>query len=245
MLISVAGNDPGPGVRAGLQADAEMAQRVGVHFRGVVAVETEQDEAGLRRVESRPAEEVEHQLREALMEAAMLGEVAIKTGALGTAEVVRAVARVAADWPEVPLVVDPVRQASRRHEGVPPLLDEQGWQCMQTELFPLAWLVTPNRAEYGEGSEFARARAVLVTGGEEDELADVVDLLIVDGEARERREARLPGAEHLHGTGCRHAAALAIGWMRFGELDAAVEFAAIPLRSWMAEQLGLADPRRD
>lgn len=247
-LISVAGDDPGDGVRAGLQADAEMAHRIGVHFRGVVAVDTLQDAGGLRDVRVRDSHEVEVQLRDALAESLLLGPVAVKTGALGTAAMVEAVARVAEDWPEVPWVVDPVRGASQRHPGAPALLDDAGWEAMQTALFPHVGLVTPNAHEYGDGAAFGAARAVLVTGGEEpdpgaDQIpTEVIDRLIVDGVSQERRESRLPGAEHLHGTGCRLTAAIAIGWAQFGELDAALSFAQLPLRAWMAEQLGLKEP---
>lgn len=237
LLISVAGDDPGSGVRAGLQADAEMARRMGLRFLGIVAVETKQGADGLRAVRSRPADEVGRQLREAMTEAMFTGEFAIKTGALGDLEIVRAVAAGLRDWGhEECLVVDPVRGASRRVEGAPALLDDAGWQAMQAELFPLACWVTPNQQEYGDGSEFSKARGVLLTGGDA-ETDEVVDRRVRPAPEREFRSPRLPGGEQLHGTGCRLSAALAAAHVRGLRGDAAIEAARAAVAAWMSEQL--------
>lgn len=238
LLISVAGDDPGSGVRAGLQADAEMARRMGLRFLGIVAVETEQDAGGLRAVRPRPAEEVGRRLREAMTEALFTGEFAIKTGALGNAAIVRAVAESLRDWEhEECLVVDPVRGASRVVAGAPPLLDDEGWQAMQSELFPLATWVTPNREEYGDGAAFAAARGILRTGGDAAMDKEVVDERLLPGPEREFRSPRLAGGERLHGTGCRLSAALAAAHVRGLHGDAAIEAARAAVAAWMREQL--------
>lgn len=238
LLISVAGDDPGPGTRAGLQADAEMARRMGLRFLGIVAVETEQDAQGLRAVRPRSAEEVSRRLREAMTEGLFTGEFAIKTGALGNAAIVRAVAESLRDWEhEECLVVDPVRGASRVVEGVPPLLDDEGWQAMQSELFPLATWLTPNRQEYGDGSAFEAARGVLCTGGDAATADEVVDTRLRPAPARAFRGPRLPGGEQLHGTGCRLSAALAAALVRGLQGDAAIEAARAAVAAWMKEQL--------
>lgn len=236
-LISVAGNDPGAGVRAGLQADAEMAQWIGVHFSGVIAVDTEQDADGLRSVQVRQAEEVEENLQRALVDAIFQGEVCVKAGALGNAELVRMLARVLEDWPEVPLVVDPVRQASLRHAGVPDLLDLDGWEVMREELFPRALLVTPNAQEYGNGEAYAKARAVLLTGGDAASEGEVIDKLLCDGEQQEFRSERLLGGERLHGTGCRLSAAIAACYTESVGLLHAIESGRGFLRAWMQVEL--------
>jgi hydroxymethylpyrimidine/phosphomethylpyrimidine kinase len=236
-LISVAGDDPGDGVRAGLQADAEMARGLGVHFLGVVAVDTEQDEHGLRAVRARAAEEVEESLQRALVESVFQGEVSVKTGALGNAAIVATVARVMREWPEVSLIVDPVHQASRKHAEAPALLDAEGWQVMCTELFPLAYLVTPNAEEYGDGLAYQSARAVLVTGGDQGQGKEVVDTLYEDGEQREFIATRLPGGEALHGTGCRLSTAIACSLPERVGLVPAIERGRAALRAWMQSKL--------
>ena len=236
-LISVAGDDPGEGVRAGLQADAEMARWMGVHFMGVVAVDTEQDELGLRSVRARVAEEVEENLQRALVESVFQGEVSVKTGALGNAAIVETVARVMREWPEIPVVVDPVHQASRKHVGAADLLDPEGWQLMCSELFPLAHLVTPNAKEYGDGCAYSAARAVLVTGGDCASGGQVIDTLHRAEGQQDFSAARLPGGEELHGTGCRLASAIACSYTEHAGLNRAIELGRAALRAWMQSKL--------
>lgn len=237
-LISIAGDDPGEGVRAGLQADAEIARLMGVHFLGVIAVDTEQDESGLRAVRARSAEEVEENLQRALVDSILQGEVRVKTGALGNASLVQTVARVMREWPEVPVVVDPVHQASRKHAEAPDLLDAAGWQSMVAELFPLASLVTPNAAEYGNGSAYQAARAVLVTGGDAASASEVVDTLHLRGaQSRAFRAAKLSGGEQLHGTGCRLSAAIACSYADRAGLVRAIEQGRAIVRAWMQSKL--------
>jgi hydroxymethylpyrimidine/phosphomethylpyrimidine kinase len=236
-LISVAGDDPGEGVGAGLQADAEMARGLGVHFLGVVAVDTEQDERGLRSVRARAAEEVEENLQRALVESVFQGEVSVKTGALGNAALVETVARVMREWPEIPVIVDPVHQASRKHDGAPDLLDPEGWQLMCTELFPLACLVTPNAKEFGDGSAYRAACAVLVTGGDNAQGGLVIDTLHSEGEERNFSAAHLAGGEKLHGTGCRLASAIACSYTDRLGLIRAIERGRGALRAWMQSKL--------
>ena len=224
-------------VRAGLQADAEMARGLGVHFLGVVAVDTEQDEGGLHSVRVRSAEEVEESLQRALVESVFQGEVSVKTGALGSAAIVESVARVMREWPEVSLIVDPVHQASRKHAEAPALLDSEGWQMMCAELFPLACLVTPNAKEFGDGSAYQAARAVLVTGGDDAQGERVIDTLHQEGEAREFSGERLVGGDSLHGTGCRLSTAIACSLPDRVGLVPAIERGRAALRAWMQSKL--------
>ncbi len=176
LVISIAGSDPGRG--AGLQMDARVCWRMGVQFRGVVAVDTVQDDGGLQSVATRPPEQVAEELRAAL---AVVDELdgssnarkpglAIKTGALGNDGIVEALADVLREFNQqngldrgVPLVIDPVRAATKNLGA--PLLNEAGWHSMKQLLFPLASLVTPNALEYGDGSEFQSCRGVLLKGG--------------------------------------------------------------------------------
>lgn len=280
----MAGADPGPSqapfdassadrsLRAGLQADAEMAERMGCAFVGIVAVDTEQDELGVKQVRPRSAEAVAEELRAALLRASAKGVakkdapgsaaaglaprpgLAVKTGALGNAALVEAVASVLEEYPAAPLVVDPVRHPSRSHPGAPPLLDEDGWQAMRARLFPRAALVTPNGDEYGEGADFEACAAVLRTGrvpaseagagGSRPQGADggaatwqVIDTLIRDGEAEDYAAPYLPGADKLHGTGCRLAAAMACRLASGDALPDAVQHARMAMQSWMRERL--------
>jgi hydroxymethylpyrimidine/phosphomethylpyrimidine kinase len=142
---------------------------------------------------------------------------AAKTGALGRADIIEAVAERARAF-RFPLVVDPVMVSKH---GLP-LLADDAVDALVGRLLPHAALVTPNLPEAARltglpvedaaGMERAAraihamgARAVLVKGGHLAESA--MDLLLADG-----RVTVFPGerieSTHTHGTGCTLAAAI-------------------------------------
>ncbi len=207
--LAIAGLDPGGG--AGIAADLRAFAAAGVFGCAAVAVVTVQSTAGLRAARALPAREVLAQAREVL---ARQRVGAIKTGALGSAANVRAVAGLLARHPEIPAVVDPVMLPSR---GAARLLAARAVDALRDALVPRASLVTANAPEaealtglrvatLDEAADAARAivllgaRAALVKGGHLRG-RDAVDVLAMDGQifglAMPRAKA---GA--LHGTGC-------------------------------------------
>src|SRR5690554_5789950 len=102
VALTIAGSDPSGG--AGIQADLKTFHQFGVYGEAVITLLTVQNTVRVERVECLPAALVTEQFR-AVVEDIPPG--AAKTGALGTAEVVRAVARLAPEL-HCPLVVDPV-----------------------------------------------------------------------------------------------------------------------------------------
>ena len=107
--LSIAGLDPGGG--AGILADARAFSAAGAFACAVVAVDTVQSTAGLIRAWPRKASEIIEQAEEVRC-GQRLG--AVKTGALGNAANVEAVAAWASLRRELPLVVDPVLAPTRR-----------------------------------------------------------------------------------------------------------------------------------
>src|SRR3954452_23879567 len=102
VALTIAGSDPSGG--AGIQADLKTFHQFGVYGEAVITLLTVQNTQRVSRVEILPESLVLEQL------AAVVEDIppqAIKTGALGSAAMVRAVARAAASF-SVPLVVDPV-----------------------------------------------------------------------------------------------------------------------------------------
>src|SRR5689334_15010295 len=102
VALTIAGSDPSGG--AGIQADLKTFHQFGVYGEAVVTLLTVQNTVRVSRVEMVSEELVLEQI------AAVVEDIpprAAKTGALGTAGMVRAVARVAAEF-RFPLVVDPV-----------------------------------------------------------------------------------------------------------------------------------------
>ena len=210
IALTIAGSDPSGG--AGIQADLKTFHQLGVYGEAVVTLITVQNTVRAGCVEVLSPELVLAQI-EAVLEDIPPG--AAKTGALGSAEVVQAVARAAETF-YFPLVVDPVMTGKH---GLPlaPQFD--------AVLLPLAALVTPNvpEAELLAGMRIrslddvrraaekihARgARAVLVKGGHlEGEPTDV----FYDGAAFREFPAPRIATVHTHGTGCTYSAAITAG----------------------------------
>jgi len=237
VVWSIAGTDSGGG--AGLGADQRAADAFGVHLCPVVAAVTAQHSRAVTQVEPVPEALLEAQL------AALAEDMpprAVKTGLLGSAGHVRAVARwidrLRAAAP-VALVVDPVLAATSGRA----FADADTLAAYRDELLPRASVVTPNRREaallLGAGAPEAAghesapawaralrrqgARAVAVTGGDgADVEGRVLDWIDTPQAAGWLAGPRID-TPHRHGTGCTFAsglaAALALG---FVSADAAV-----------------------
>ncbi|NOY90310.1 MAG: bifunctional hydroxymethylpyrimidine kinase/phosphomethylpyrimidine kinase [Deltaproteobacteria bacterium] len=218
ILLSVAGVDPSAG--AGLLADLETFRSHGARGVGVVSLVTVQSSRGVKRVEVMQAELVRDQLR-ALLEDLPIA--AIKTGALGDAAVVRAVAQALADF-RGPVVVDPVVCSSSGAS----LLDDAGVDALLESLLPRATLIMPNLAEaqlltglevcdlasMGEAAAVLRRRGVervLVKGGH---LAGAPTDLWLDAAGSMQLTGERVATRHTHGTGCAYASAISarLGW---------------------------------
>ena len=184
VVWTIAGTDSGGG--AGIHADTRALDAFGVHGACAVAAVTAQHSLAVTHVEPVSPSVLDAQL-EAL--AADMPPDAIKTGLLASVEnlrvVVEHVRRLRARFPEraVPLVVDPVFGATTGAS----FSNEALRVAYREELLPLATLATPNVAEARAlvpssqllGPEpLARAwrafgaRAVVVTGGDSDRLAE-------------------------------------------------------------------------
>ncbi len=218
VVLSAAGSDSGGG--AGLQADLKTFFACGVHGVCAVTSVTFQNTAEVRGRFDLPPEAVRAQLEAVLDD---FSPAAAKTGMLACAPTAREVARALRER-EVPnLVVDPVMVSTSGHR----LLDEEAVRVMVEELFPLAEVVTPNRAEAEaltglelrgsrEIGEAARRlletgpRAVLLKGGHllEAPGESIDHLFTAAGEELRFSSPRLEGLR-AHGSGCVLSAALA------------------------------------
>ena len=226
--LTIAGSDSGGG--AGIQADLKTFAAFGVHGASAVAALTAQNTRRVVAVQLVPPAFVAAQID------AVAGDLtidAVKTGMLGSAAVVIAVADAIRRHRLPHVVVDPVMVAKSGDR----LLDEDAVEAVRRALVPMAAVLTPNRLEAevltgrevrtrDQAREAARAlsdlgaRAVVIKGGHFDE-PDVVDLLY-DGEAfHELRHPRLASTA-THGTGCTFASAIAAGLALGSDLRAAV-----------------------
>ena len=111
IVLAFAATDPSGG--AGLTADLLALASMGCHPLSVVTALTVQDTLGLESVQPVDAESVAEQARCVLEDMPVDG---FKVGALGNVENVAAVAEILSDYPDVPLVLDPVLVSERGDE---------------------------------------------------------------------------------------------------------------------------------
>lgn len=212
--LTIAGSDSWGG--AGIQADLRAFAAFGVWGTVAVTAVTAQNHHGVQSAALMPPEMVLAQV-EAVAASVKVG--AVKTGMLGDAPVVDAVAKAVDAYPLGPLVVDPVQAASQGGR----LLDADAVPVLVSQLLPRAALVTPNlpEAESLLGAEISGRRqmpdaaaalaelgpaAVLLKGGHL-EGAESPDLLYEGGRMTWLEGPRL-AARHTHGTGCTLSAAI-------------------------------------
>ena len=224
VALTIAGSDPGGG--AGIQADLKTFAALDIYGYSALTVVIAQNSLTVNRVAPVEAAMVAAQIETLVAERR---PDAIKTGALGTAKTVGAVADAISRLDLPAPVVDPVLISSAGTR----LLDPAGERAMLRRLLPLARIVTPNLAEAQTLSGVdgaspaairamaralgqAGARAVLIKGGHTDfeagssteARAQSIDLLYDGREFVELRAARIPGGG-AHGLGCALSAAIA------------------------------------
>ncbi|WP_297505628.1 hydroxymethylpyrimidine/phosphomethylpyrimidine kinase [Ferrovum sp.] len=216
-VLVFAATDPSGG--AGLQADLLTLASMGCHPLSVVTGITVQDTTGVEDVLAMDAEWVVDQARCILEDVPVA---VFKLGVLGSVEIIAAIAEIVADYPEVPLILDPVLNSGRGDE----LASEEMLEALRDLILPQTSLVTPNilelmRLAYDEAPEeerpdYARAAMevlesgcefVLVTGTHAPDVQVVNTLYGREGVIRSDRWERLPGS--YHGSGCTLSSAIA------------------------------------
>jgi hydroxymethylpyrimidine/phosphomethylpyrimidine kinase len=217
IVLTFAATDPSGG--AGLQADILTLQSMGCHALSVVTAVTVQDTVGVEDVMPLDAEWVADQARCVLEDMPVS---VFKIGLLGSVEIIAAIAEVISDYPEVPLVLDPVLSSGRGDE----LATDDMLAAMRELLIPQTTLITPNSLEARRLAiddsddsddpsleECARriltlgCEYVLITGTHENTQQVVNILYSQQGVVRSDSWQRLPGT--YHGSGCTLASAIA------------------------------------
>jgi hydroxymethylpyrimidine/phosphomethylpyrimidine kinase len=217
IVLVFAATDPSGG--AGLQADLMTLASMGCHVLSVVTAATIQDTLGVEDVLPLDAEWVADQARCVLED---MPVAAFKIGLLGSIENVAAIAEVVSDYPEIPLVLDPVLASGRGDE----LASDEMISALRELLIPQTTIITPNSLEayrltleehesqanvslaecaqrlLASGCEYA-----LITGTHESTPQVINTLYGHDGTVRSDAWERLPGS--YHGSGCTLAAAIA------------------------------------
>jgi len=238
-VLIVAGSDSGGG--AGIQADVKTVTALGGYAATAITALTAQNTQGVFGIYEVDDDFIARQMRLVLAD---IGADAVKTGMLHSASVIETVADVLEDYPDIPLIIDPVMVA----KGGAALLQPDAVDALVKRLIPRASLITPNVPEAElllrnmshelgiasrEDMEEAGVqlfslgcKAVLMKGGHLDEYNSVADILL------EVHDSQLAvhtftspriSTSSTHGTGCTLASAIAVGIAQGMTLYEAVE----------------------
>ena len=154
VALTIAGSDPSGG--AGIQADLKTFHQHRVYGTSAITLVTVQNTVSVSHIEMLSADLVTRQIHAVLSD---IPPNAAKTGALGSVDVVKAVAILATEF-AFPLIVDPVMLSKHGTR----LISPEAEAVLRAELLPLAYLVTPNIPE-----------AELLSGLEIKDQADMIE----------------------------------------------------------------------
>lgn len=218
VAMTIAGTDSAGG--AGVHADLRTFAAFGLHGASAIAALTAQNTRGIERVHLVPADFVVAQVESVIADLELR---AVKTGFLGSVDVVRAIGGLVGERPHGRLVVDPVLVRADGGRLFAPDVED----AYRTSLAAPATVLTPNRVEAGllagadveTVADMERAartllelgpEVVVVKGGDAaDEGDDAVDVVAARDGTAERLVLPMVTTGNDHGSGCSFAAATA------------------------------------
>lgn len=218
--LTIAGSDSSGG--AGLQADLKTFEEFGVFgFCAITSIVTMDPENDW----SHTITPLEETLFEKQLNTIFSTSIdAVKTGMLGSVEVIKQTHQSLLDKKVPFVVIDPVIAC----KGTKELLQPENVEALKTYLLPLATLTTPNLVEAGilsglgelnsveEMKEAAKIiyklgpKNVVVKGGRRLKTKNAIDVFY-DGEAFTILESPQLETNYNHGAGCTFAAAITAG----------------------------------
>ena len=228
LVLVFAASDPTCG--AGVQADLMSLSAMNCHPLSVLTAITVQDSVGVDAVLPLEPHWVEAQARAVLED---MPVASFKVGLPGSAGIIAAIARIVADYPQIPLVLDPVLASGRGDD----LSSQEMITALRELLLPQTTVLTPNSLEARRLTEVggnenpaldecarrliaSGCRYVLLTGTHENTAQVLNTLYDAGGAVRSDAWERLDGS--YHGSGCTLASALAAGLAHGLSVEAAV-----------------------
>ncbi|MBN2679497.1 bifunctional hydroxymethylpyrimidine kinase/phosphomethylpyrimidine kinase [Acidithiobacillus montserratensis] len=224
VVLSIGGSDPSAG--AGIQADLLTLAGLGVHGCTAITALTVQDSVNVQGFSLVPPKQCLQQAQ-AIMDDIPVR--VIKIGMLGSAEMVTALADWLAQYPDIPVVLDPVMAAG----GGTSLALAGLREAVIHRLLPKITILTPNAPEAllladvrdlesaGAWLNQQGAQWVLITGGHGDTPELENRLYHLELLQQIFYQQWLP--QHYHGSGCTLASAIAAGLAKGMELQQAVQ----------------------
>lgn len=137
-VFLIAGSEPLGS--AGMQGDIKAVSACGGYAAGALTCIVDEDTTHVKSIFTIPKEMIVSQAESYLSD---VGANCIKTGMLYSAELIEAVAHLLKNYPETPLLVDPVMVNS----GGEQLIQTDAINTYKEYLFPMARIITPNRRE--------------------------------------------------------------------------------------------------
>ena len=202
-----------------MQADILTLASMGCHPLSVITAITVQDTMGVDDIMALDADWIADQARCVLED---MPVAAFKIGVIGSVDNVTAIAEVVSDYPEIPLILDPVLGSGRGDE----LANDDVLIAMRELLIPQTTIITPNslearrlalndRDDKDDPDLHECAKRIILSGceyvlitGTHENTTQVVNTLYGDsGIVSSESWPRLPGS--YHGSGCTLASAVA------------------------------------
>jgi hydroxymethylpyrimidine/phosphomethylpyrimidine kinase len=214
IILSIAGTDSSAG--AGVLADARTIHSLGGFACTAVTAVTAQNRHGIAAIVALSRPLVIAQITSVLHD---LPVAAIKVGMLGSSRLAADILDLLMQWPDIPVVLDPVRHATTGHA-----LSDRGWRRSMICWLPRVAIFTPNLAEVSAllgrpvshildmqpaAKELLEmgSRGALIKGGHV--LGNQVSDIYMDNQRSAVFTSRKLKLKQTHGTGCALSAAIA------------------------------------
>lgn len=242
--LSIAGSDCSGG--AGIQADLKTMTLNGVFAMSAITALTAQNTTGVSGIMEVTPEFLSRQIEMIFTD---IRPDAVKIGMVSSAALIEVIAAQLRRFDAQNIVVDPVMVATSGAS----LMQNQAVSALQSELFPLAAVITPNifeaevlsgctihsKADMQTAAAEIGARcgcAVLLKGGHS--VSDADDLLYADGSSQWFAGRRIDNP-NTHGTGCTLSSAIAANLAKGYSLPQSVQRAKDYISGALAAMLDL------
>lgn len=242
--LTIAGSDSSGG--AGIQADIKTMTANGVYAMSAITALTAQNTTGVTGIMEVAPDFLALQLEAVFTD---IYPDAVKTGMVSSGELIRTIAEKLKEFDAKNIVVDPVMVATSGAK----LISDDAIEVLESELLPLAAVITPNIPEAevlsgmtirNEEDMIGAAKAVyerygcsvLCKGGHQ--INDANDLLYRSGGYVWFKGKRIDNP-NTHGTGCTLSSAIASNLAKGQTLDEAVEQAKKYISGALAAMLDL------
>ena len=205
-VLTIAGFDPSSG--AGVTRDLDTFFSLGLHGIAAPTSIVVQGPHGVRNVFPTPFDAFSAMLTSIREDMRVEG---VKVGAIWDEHYVDELSAFLPEYPEIPVVVDPVRTSKNGAQ----LLSDKGFKCLVKSVFPKATIITPNldEASFITGEKVRTlkdmegcARALAATGPEAVVMkgghlkGEPIDLLFDGTDCITWKRKRIDRV--IHGTGC-------------------------------------------